>query len=294
MPQHHRRLCQEVNHLQTLITQSKHTQNKQVILDEAAASSLLEASLTSLTLLNKYTQEQHEDRIKQTLGHSPRGTTTHPDHPNHPDHTNHHQPQTEAYRFNLPLSSESPRTPYTLGRLYTPNIHTQSMAYENYSIIQHNSTPYTNTHTSYNNNTDTSVNIPTFYHRDPFLQGAIWLTRNISIIFDDLYIDYEDIARENRLEISRILEEIKAIIPFPPSSSSSSSSVHSSVYIIDELNMKVRLSYDALGQRFRDCQQRIRSVIEVCVDALLLLFNVYIILLLYILDVYLLHIWLSL
>ena len=59
MPQHHRRLCQEVNHLQTLITQSKHTQNKQVILDEAAASSLLEAPLTSLTLLNKHTQEQH-------------------------------------------------------------------------------------------------------------------------------------------------------------------------------------------------------------------------------------------
>ena len=124
------------------------------------------------------------------------------------------------------------------------------MAYDNYSNIQHTTTPYTNT-TYNNNNTDTSVNIPTFYHRDPFLQGAIWLSRNTSIIFDDLYIDYEDIARENRLEISRILEEIKAIIP------------SSSVYIIDELNMKVRFSYEGLGQRFRDCQQRIRSVIEV-------------------------------
>ena len=291
MPQHHRRLCQEVNHLQTLITQSKHTQNKQVILDEAAASSLLEASLTSLTLLNKHTQEQHEDRIKQTLGHSPRGTYT--DHPDQSIHHPNHHPQNEVYRFNLPLSSESPRTPYILGRLYTPNIHAQSMAYDNYSNIQHTNTPYTNTHTSYNiNNTDTSVDIPTFYHRDPFLQGAIWLTRNISIIFDDLYIDYEDIARENRLEISRILEEIKAIIP------SSSSFTSSSVYIIDELNMKVRFSYEGLGQRFRDCQQRIRSVIEVRVYVFIGYCYCYcicvcIVLFLYILDIYILYIWLK-
>ena len=62
--------------------------------------------------------------------------------------------------------------------------------------------------------------------------------------------------------------------------------------------MKVRFSYEGLGQRFRDCQQRIRSVIEVRVYVFIGYCYCYcicvcIVLFLYILDIYILYIWLK-
>lgn len=200
---HERRLCQEVKRLEEILHNNRNILNGKVTIDELAAKSLLEASLLSLDILSQ--------EVSRVNGATPAGLREKLKR----EEANLALENSSSTFFPSSFSAKRGERPadgsLSLSEQVIPALQ-QRLSPQRMQSVEDMSPEIKNSGTARgpseaNMTTDPDESVPDFYHRDPFLQGAIWLSRNLSVALDELYARVEDMQADCLSKLTSLLEQ---------------------------------------------------------------------------------------
>jgi hypothetical protein len=163
-------LCQEVKRLENLMKRTKVEGESHIVMDELAAKNLLEASLISLDILGR--QVANKENLDGNIEKNA---------------ISHHVLQSMLAHHSNEISRSS---------IDILNDDSMDEYYKNNQDMEQSKN-------------DSFQLIPNFYKRDPFLQGAIWLSRNLNVIVNEVF---DDVEEEEKLHIDHVCEKINHIL----------------------------------------------------------------------------------
>lgn len=270
---HEKRLCREVKRLENILQNNRNIRDGKVTIDELAAKSLLEASLISLDILSQKVDESRDSAVyhhnRESSGDGDGGNESAIN-------------KSSFFRSKTPVRNNQHNNNIkvnvsTLSQQIIPTLHQRLNAERilpNVSISPIKS--FDTSTESYlqsdvNTTTEKDDSIPDFYHRDPFLQGAIWLSRNISVTLDELYMRVEELHADCLSELTSILELRRVQIDREKLTQSTSHRKYIDKENLTEIEdahwndalIFISRAFESESDEFNNCRQYIRQTIEV-------------------------------